>query len=90
MTRAEKRLSTPRKTAPKIQAEPIADSDPQRAKAFLRLETPMHELYCMAEIAEAVIDLPEVSMFATFLLCDKVRDLRTKYRADLYAQPVQS
>jgi hypothetical protein len=90
MTRAGKRLSTPRRTAPKIKEGPVANSDPQRALAFLRLETLMHDLYCMAEIAEAVIDLPEVSAFASFLLCEKVRDLRTKYRADLHAKPVQS
>jgi hypothetical protein len=51
----------------------------------------MHELYCVAEIAEAVVDMPEISQFALRLLCDKVREVRAQYRAGLYAEkPVQS
>jgi hypothetical protein len=90
MTRAGKRLSTPRRTAPKIKPKPVASND-DRAEAFLDLELPMHELYCIAEIAEAVIDTPAVSQFAASLLCDKVRELRAQYRAGLYAdKAVQS
>jgi uncharacterized protein (DUF58 family) len=84
MTRAGKRLSTPRKTASKIKPKPVASND-DRAEAFLDLESPMHELHCVAEIAEAVVDMPEVSQFALRLLCDKAREVRAQYRAGLYA-----
>jgi hypothetical protein len=60
MTRAGKRLSTPRRTASKIKPKPIASNE-DRAEAFLDLELPMHELYCIAEIAEAVFDKPEIN-----------------------------
>jgi hypothetical protein len=85
MSKAKTRVSTPRRTASKIKPKPVA-SDEDRAEAFLDLELPMHELYCMAEIAEAVIDMPAVSTFAASLLCEKVRELRAQYRAGLYAE----
>lgn len=81
MTRAGKRLSTPRRTASKIVA-----SDEQRAEAFLDLERLIHELYCTAQMAEAVIYQAELSQFAFGLLCDKVREVRAQYRAGLYAE----
>jgi hypothetical protein len=90
MTRAGKRLSTPRRTASKIKPKPVA-SDEQRAEAFLDLERLIHELYCTAQMAEAVIYQAELSQFAFGLLCDKVREVRAQYRAGLYAEkPVQS
>jgi hypothetical protein len=85
MTRAGRRFSTQRRTVPKIKPRQVASNE-DRAEAFLDLELPMRELYCMAEIAEAVIDMPAVSTFAASLLCDKVRELRAQYRAGLYAE----
>jgi hypothetical protein len=85
MTRAGKRLSTPRRTASKIKPKPVA-SDEQRAEAFLDLERLIHELYCTARMAEAVIYDDELSQFAFGLLCDKVREVRAQYRAGLYPE----
>jgi hypothetical protein len=90
MTRAGKRLSTPRRTASKIKPKTVA-SDADRAAAFLDLERLIHELYCTAQMADAVIYDDELSQFAFSLLCDKVREVRAQYRAGLYAEkPVQS
>jgi hypothetical protein len=99
MTQADSVLSTPRRTAPKIKAKKIAksasaESEEQRnlrhAKAFRDLENPMLDLFCMAEIASDVTinpseDQQEIMHFAVYRLCDMVRDLRAKYRADLHA-----
>jgi hypothetical protein len=85
MTRAGKRLSTPRRTAPKIKPKPVA-SNADLAEAFLELERLIHELYCTAQMAEAVLYEAELSQFAFGLLCDKVREVRAQYRAGLYAE----
>jgi hypothetical protein len=98
MTRAGKRLSTPRRTASKIQAEPVANRDLHHAKAFRDLESPMHDLFCQSEIAADIItgvdrgkDWNEISHFAVYQLCEMVRALRAKYRTDLHAaKPVQA
>jgi hypothetical protein len=97
MTKANRVHSTPRKTAPKIKAKNSAkpaESEEQRnlrhGKAFRDLENPMLDLFCMAEIASDVTinpseDQQEIMHFAVYRLCDMVRDLRAKYRADLHA-----
>jgi hypothetical protein len=92
MTRAGKRLSTPRKTAPKIQAEPVANRDLHHAEAFRDMEASILHLYCQAEIAADVItgvgggkDWNEITHFAVYQLCEMVRAFRAKYRADLHA-----
>jgi hypothetical protein len=97
MTRADSVHSTPRKTASKIQrkkrAKPV-ESEEQRNlrhdKAFRDLEAPMHDLYCMAEIAAQAAEgveehQIEITHFAIYRLCEMVRDFRAKYRADLHA-----
>jgi hypothetical protein len=100
MAKANRVLSTPRRTASKIKlkksAKP-AESEEQRnlrhGKAFRDLEHPMLDLFCMAEIAGDVAldhiseDQQEIMHFAVYRLCDMVRELRAKYRADLNAGP---
>jgi hypothetical protein len=98
MTRAGKRLSTPQRTAPKIQAVPVANHDLHHAKAFRDLESPMNDLFCQSEIAADIItgvdrgkDWNEITHFAVYQLCEMVRAFRAKYRADLHAgKTVQS
>jgi hypothetical protein len=85
MAKAARRVSRPRRTVPKIKPKPVA-SDADRAAAFLDLERVIHELYCTAQMAEAVIYEAELSQFAFGLLCDKVREVRAQYRAGLYAE----
>ena len=102
MTKADRVLSTPRRTASKIKVKKIAksasaESEEQRnlrhAEAFRDLENPMLELFCMAEIAGNVAndriseDQQEIMHFSVYRLCDMVRDLCAKYRADLDAGP---
>jgi hypothetical protein len=101
MAKANRVHSTPRRTASKIKVKKIAksasaESEEQRnlrhGKAFRDLETPMFELYCMAEISAEVAtgvreDQDELSHFAIYRICEMVRDLRAKYRADLDAGP---
>ena len=101
MTKADSMLSTPRKTASKIKVKKIAksasaESEEQRnlrhGKAFRDLETPMLELYCMAEISADVAtgvheDQDELAHFAIYRVCEMVRYLRAKYQADLHAGP---
>jgi hypothetical protein len=99
MTQADSVHSTPRRTASKIRAKKSAkpaESEEQRnlrhGKAFRNLETPIHELYCMAEIAVEVAtgvhdDQDEFAHFAIYRLCDMVRDFRAKYRSELHAGP---
>jgi hypothetical protein len=100
MTTAKRVRGTPRRTAPKIKVKKSAkpaESEEQRnlrhAEAFRDLENPMLELFCMAEIAGNVAidriseDQQEIMHFAVYRLCDMVRDLRAKYRADLDAGP---
>ena len=101
MTQANRVHSTPRRTASKIKVKkstkPVsAESEEQRnlrhGKAFRDLETPMLELYCMAEISADVVtgvheDQDELAHFAIYRVCEMVRDLRAKYRADLHAGP---
>ena len=63
------------------------------AEAFRDLENPMLELFCMAEIAGNVAidriseDQQEIMYFSVYRLCNMVRDMRAKYRADLDAGP---
>jgi hypothetical protein len=97
MAKAKRVHSTPRRTASKINAKKSAkpaESEEQRnlrhGEAFRDLEGPMLELYCMAEIAVDVAtgvreDQDELVYFAIGRICEMVRDLRTKYRADLRA-----
>ena len=99
MTQANRVHSTPRRTAPKIKAKKSAkpaDSKEQRnlrhGEAFRGLEMPMFELYCMAEISAEIAtgvheDQDELVHFAIYRICEMVRDLRAKYRADLHAVP---
>jgi hypothetical protein len=88
MPKAARRVSRPRRTAPKIKPKKVASNE-DRAKALLDLESPMHELWCMAQIVDTVINQREVSTFATFLLCEKVREVHARYRTGLYEKPVQ-
>jgi hypothetical protein len=98
MTRAGKRLSTPRRTASKIKPKPVASRDLHHAKAFRDMESRVHDLFCQSEIAADIItgvdrgkDWNEISHFAVYQLCEMVRVFRAKYRADLHAEkPVQS
>jgi len=100
MTTAKRARGTPRRTAPKIKvkksAKPAsAESEEQRnlrhAEAFRDLENPMLQLFCMAEIADNVAndriseDQQEIMHFSIYRICEMVRDLRAKYRADLHA-----
>jgi len=102
MTTAKRVRGTPRRTASKIKAKKSAkpasaESEEQRnlrhAEAFRDLEHPMLDLFCMAEIAGNVAndrisrDQQEIMHFSIYRICDMVRDLRTKYRADLEAGP---
>jgi hypothetical protein len=64
----------------------------RRSKAFRDLETPIFELYCMAEIASEVAvgfheDQSELALFAVYRFGEMARDLRAKYLADLHAEP---
>jgi hypothetical protein len=98
MTQAKTRVSTPRRTASKIKAEPVASRDLRHAKAFRDLESPMHDLFCQSEIAADIItgvdrgkDWNEITHFAVYQLCEMVRAFRAKYRVDLHAgKTVQS
>jgi hypothetical protein len=91
MAKAKSVHSTPRKTASKIKAKAVTNPDlrdKHHDKAFRDLERSIHDIYCMAEIAAEVAvgvheDQDEIAHFAIYRLCEMVRDLRTKYRADL-------
>jgi hypothetical protein len=91
MTKAKRVHSTPRITASKNRVKPAAkpeQRDTHHGKAFRDLESPIHDLYCMAEIVEEVAvgahkDQDEMRDFAIYRLSEMVRDLRTKYRTDL-------
>jgi hypothetical protein len=92
MAKATRVHSTPRRTASKIKVKKStksasAESEEQRnlrhAEAFRDLESPMIKLFCMAEIAGNVA----TDRISVYRLCDMVRDLRAKYRADLHAGP---
>jgi hypothetical protein len=97
MTKATRVLSTPRKTASKIQrkkrAKPVESGeqrDLRHAEAFRDLETPVRELYLLGEIAaEAATgiheDQTELLHFSIYRLCETIRDFRAKYREDLRA-----
>src|SRR5258708_30637280 len=99
MTKAESVHSTPRRTASKIKAKKSAkpaESEEQRnlrhGEAFRDLEMPMLELYCMTEISAEIAtgiheDQDELVHFAIYRICEMVRNLRAKYRADLRAVP---
>ena len=99
MIPADRVHSTPRITASKIQrkkrAKPVESEDQRNlrhGKAFRDLEGPMLNLYCMAEIADQAAtgvgeDKDEIAHFAVYRLCEMVRDLRAKYRTDLYEGP---
>jgi hypothetical protein len=98
MTTAKRVRGTPRRTASKIKAKPVATrekSDLHKAKAFRDLESPMRELFCMAEITmEATMNITrgdenEIIAFAVSQLCDMIREMRAKYRADLHAVPAR-
>ena len=97
MAKAKSVHSTPRRIASKIKAKKSAkpaESKEQRnlrhGEAFRDLEMPMFELYCMAEISAEVAtgvheDQNELVHFVIYRICEMVRDLRAKYRADLHA-----
>jgi hypothetical protein len=95
MSKAKRVHSTPRRTASKINVNKPAEGEEERkhSEAFRDLESPMRELFCMAKITMDVAakitrgDENEIAVFAVFQLCDMVRDLRAKYRADLHAGP---
>lgn len=99
MTQAKRVRSTPRTSASKIKINLTAngqDRDRHHAEAFRGLETPIRELWCMAEIAEDVAAAPmtneqiEVIHFTIYRLNEMIRDLRAKYQADLNAAKVQA
>ena len=56
---------------------------------FRDLETPMRELFCMAEITAEVAagrqtnERIDITHFAIYRLCEMVRDLRAQYMTDL-------
>jgi len=100
MAKATRVHSTPRRTASKIKVKKLAkpasaESQEQRDQrhggAFRDLESPVGEIYCMAEItADVAMNITrspenEIAAFAICHLCEMVRDLHTKYRADLRA-----
>jgi hypothetical protein len=95
MAKATRAHSTPRRTAPEIKVNKPAEGEKERkhSEAFRDLESPMRELFCMAEITmEATMSITrsdenEIIAFAVSQLCNMVRDLRAKYRADLHAGP---
>jgi hypothetical protein len=95
MAKADSVHSTPRRTASKIKVSKPAEGEEERkhSEAFRDLESPMRELFCMAEITmEATMSITrsdenEIIAFAVSQLCNMVRDLRAKYRADLHAGP---
>jgi hypothetical protein len=73
-----------------------AEEDTQRnlrhSNAFRDLETPIHNLYCMAEISADLLtgvseDRDELAHFAIFRVCEMVRDLKAKHLAGLDAGP---
>jgi hypothetical protein len=95
MAQAKRVHSTPRRTASKIKGKKIrkpaeAEIGDQRnlhhAKAFRDLETPIHDIFCMAEITENITgmihrDKSDFMCFATYRLSEMIRDLLAKYRA---------
>jgi hypothetical protein len=105
MARAEKRVSTQSRIASKDKAEKVAEPaaseteeqiDARHAEAFCELETPLRELWCMAEIAfDAACqgtgkDEVEVLHFAVGRLREAVRDLRAEYMAERAGKAVAS
>jgi hypothetical protein len=67
-------------------AEEDTQRNLRRSNAFGDLETPIHELYCMAEISADLLggvheDQDEFAHFAVYRVCEMVRDLRAKYLA---------
>jgi hypothetical protein len=99
MAKADSVHSTPRRTASKIKARKSAkpaESEEQRnlrhGVAFRDLIAPVLELYLMAEIttdAAAGIheEQAELMHFTISRLCEMIRNLRTKYTADLNSGP---
>ena len=103
MLKAAKASSTPRRTASKNRVKKIAKAaaivesaeqlNLRHGEAFRDLEQSIREVHCMAEIAaEAALGISpgaknEIVHFAIYRLCEMVRDLRAKYRADLDAGP---
>jgi hypothetical protein len=89
MTRAGKRLSTPRRTAPKIKAEPVANRDLHHAKAFRDLEGMISDCVWMSVIApemagraiEGREDKHEKAMFAVFETVRRLKQLKADYYA---------
>jgi hypothetical protein len=93
MIEADRVLSTPRRTVPKIRVKKaaIVESAEQRnlrhGEAFRDLEQQIREVYCMAEIAaEVAIAISpgaknEIVHFSIYRLCEMVRNLRAKYHA---------
>jgi hypothetical protein len=98
MTKADRVLSTPRRTAFKNRVKKVAEAventeqrNLRHGEAFRELESPMRELGCMAEITmETAMEISpgaqnEIVHYAISRLCEMVCDLRAKYRADLAA-----
>jgi hypothetical protein len=87
MAQAKRVHSTPRKTAPKIKVDKPEES---HSAAFCDLESPVRELFCMAEITREVAcrisrgPENEIAVFAICRLCDMVVDLHANYRTDLH------
>ena len=106
MAKANRVLSTPRRTASKIL--PVSSPEhgvPSHDEAFRDMESPMREIYCMAKItsdvATNITRSPEneitrspeneIVHFAIGRLCEMVCDLHNKYHEDLRAgKAVQS
>jgi hypothetical protein len=98
MTQADSVHSTPRRTTSKNRVQKVAKAaaiveklNLRHGEAFRNLEASILQVHCMAEItADAAFGLSpgaknEIVHFAVSHLCEMVRDLRTKYRADLHA-----
>jgi hypothetical protein len=93
MTQANRVHSTPRRTAPKIKVNKPAEGEEDRkhSAAFSDLESPVGDLFCMAEITRNVAGgitrgpENEIAAYAIFRLCDMIVDLHANYSAALNA-----
>jgi hypothetical protein len=91
MPKANRVHSTPRRTASKIRVNKPAKGDEERkhSEAFSDLESPMSDLFCMAEITRGVAckitrgPENEIAVFAICRLCDMIVELHAKFATDL-------
>jgi hypothetical protein len=98
MAKANRVHSTPRRTASKIRVNKPAKPDEERkhSEAFSDLESPMSELFCMAEITRGVAykitrgPENEIAVFAICRLCEMIVDLHANYSANLAGKAARS